>query len=94
MEFLILKHKQNYGYISTNLRTSVWGIAKQAKLDDVLKSLEEDYGNVKFQIATSSSSLDAKKLIAYRKLKLALQQQELAEAKQLHLKFGVKNAEI
>lgn len=94
MEFLILKHKQNYGYISTNLRTSVWGIAKQAKLDDVLKSLEEDYGNVQFQIATSSSSLDTKKLIAYRKLELALQQQELSEAKQLHLKFGVKNAEI
>lgn len=92
-KFIVIEHKDSYGFISTNLRSSVWGIAKQAKLNEVLDSLREDYGNVQFSFPKSAQDdLDSRDALAYYKLVHAMQKQEVAEA--LRLRFGVNHAEI
>lgn len=91
-KFIIIERNQTYGFISTNLRSSVWGIARQAKLNDVLDSLREDYGNVQFSFPKSAQDdLDHRDALAYYKLIRAMQKEELARVLQQH---GVRNAEI
>ena len=91
-KFLIIERNQTFGFISTNLRSSVWGIAKQAKLNDVLASLREDYGNVQFSFPKSSSDdLDNREALAYFKLIQAMQKEEMAFVLR---QYGARNAEI
>lgn len=45
-KFLIIQKENLYGFISSNLKTSTWGIKEKSNLDELLLSLKEDYGNI------------------------------------------------
>lgn len=94
-KFLIVKRNQTIGFISTNLRNSIWGVAPKAKLNEVVSSLQEDYGNVQVQFPKSAEDdLNNRELVAYYKLITLMQKQEVEQARQLKLQFGVRDAKI
>lgn len=93
--FIIVSRGSLTGFISTNFKHSVWGTCPKSKLNGLVESLREDYGNIRVSFPKSpDDGLDSQELVAYYKLLTQLQKVELAQACQLKIKFGESNAKI
>lgn len=72
-KFLIIQKENLYGFISSNLKNSTWGIKEESNLDELLLSLKEDYGNISVSFPKSvNDDLDTRDQLAYMKLAKAL----------------------
>lgn len=70
LNFLIIQKGDSLGYISSNTRSSIWGVAKTSDKEELTKSLHEDFGesiSIKFP-KNSKDNLSLREQIAFIKL--------------------------
>lgn len=84
-----------------NFKPGFWGTCPKSKLNGLVESLREDYGNIRVSFPKSpDDGLDSQELVAYYKLLAQLHKlsctslPKLAKACQLKIKFGESNAKI
>ena len=94
-KFLILERGSFSGFISTNLKHSVWGVNFKTKQSELLQSLREDFGNIQVSFPNSpDDDLNNEEMIAYYKLQIKLNEAMRSHSRQLKIQFGEKNARI
>lgn len=68
-KFLIIQRDDQLGFISSNLRTSTWGIVNVSERDSLIESLRAEYGNISISFPRSlQDDLDTREQIAFLKL--------------------------
>lgn len=80
-KFLIIERDNQLGFISSNLRTSVWGIVPKTERDSLIKSLQDEYeGNISISFPRNlMDDLSPREQIAFLKLNNYLNNEKLKQ---------------
>lgn len=80
-KFLIIERDNKLGFISSNLRTSIWGIVPKAERESLISSLQADYGgNISISFPRNlQDDLDSREQIAYLKLSHYMNNEKLKQ---------------
>ena len=80
-KFLIIERDGQLGFISSNLRTSVWGVVPKAERESLITSLQADYdGNISISFPRNlRDDLSHQEQIAYLKLSNYMNNEKLKQ---------------